>query len=151
MGFFDTVKEGVQGHFDKKKQEREELERMQREVDFQRKQIFEEEFKKNALIVARGEAKKRAANLSGLQKLRAVNRARNLTQSGQDPGSFFSKLSEYTQKNIAKREDNMKRTEELRNVGKQMREEKLSEQQKIRQERLGGNSERKPFGGGGFR
>ena len=72
---FGNIKDKVNEHFDKKKLEREEFERMQREADFQQKNIFQEEFKKNALEVARAKAKKDAAELSGLQKMRAMNRA----------------------------------------------------------------------------
>ena len=129
---FANIKDKVNEHFEKKKLEKEDFERMQREADFQQKQIFEEQFKKDALEVARAKAKKDAANLSGLQKLRAVNRARNLTQSGNDPGSIFSKFSEYTQRNLAKREENLKNTEAMRNEAKKMREEKTPHQPQVR-------------------
>ncbi len=137
---FGNIKDKVNEHFEKKKLEKEDFERMQREVDFKQKQIFEEEFKKNALEVAKSKAKKDAAKLSGLQKLRALNRAERLTQSGNDPGSVFSKFSEYTQKNLAKREENLKRTETMRNEAKKMREEKIISQPGVR----------KPFSPSGF-
>ncbi|KKK63035.1 hypothetical protein LCGC14_2998350 [marine sediment metagenome] len=123
MGFFDYIKEGIKNHFDKKKEDREMVEKWQKEVDLQKQQIFEDEFKKNALEVARGEAKKDAASKSGLQKLRATNRLRNLENNNMAPGSFFNKLSEYTQKNLAKRQENMKKTDEMRATAKKMREE----------------------------
>lgn len=145
MGVFESLKNSVQGYFDKKREDREFVERLQREADAQKKILFEEEFKKNALEVAKAEAHKNAAKLSGLQKLRAMNRARRLTEPGQGQG-MFSKLSEYTQKNIAKREENIKRTAELRDAGKKMREEKLAEQQKTRQERMAQREVKKPFG-----
>jgi len=129
MGVWDTIKSGFKKHFDKKKEEQEMMDRLRLEARMQQQQIFEEEFKKNALEVAKAKAKKQAANLSGLQKLRALNRARNLTESGQNPSSFLSKLAEYTQKNLAKREENLKRTAELRAMAKQMREQKLAERQ----------------------
>jgi len=105
------------------------MDRLRLEARMQQQQIFEEEFRKNALEVAKAHAKKQAANLSGLQKLRALNRSKRLTESGQNPSSFLSRLAEYTQKNLAKREENLKRTTELRAVAKKMREEKLAERQ----------------------
>lgn len=146
MSIFESIKSGISGHFEKKKKEREMMEQLQLEAEQQRRLIFQEEFKKNALEVARAKAKKDAAKLSGLQKLRAVNRARRLTETGKEPGSMFSKLSEYTQKNLAKREENLKRTEEMREMAKKIREEKLAEQRKLREERMSRNLTRKPFG-----
>ena len=72
--------------------------------------------------------------------MRAMNRARNLTQSGSDPGSVFSKFSSYTQKNLAKREENLKRTEEMREEGKKIREGRTQHQPQVR----------KPFSPSGF-
>jgi len=138
--FFGGLKEKFQESQEQKRIEKEELARMQREVDFQKKQIFEDEFKKGALEVAKAQAKKDAAKLSGLQKLRALNRARRLTESGADnPTNMFSKLSQYTQRNIAKREENIKRTEEMREAGK-----KISQENKMTQ------PQRKPFQPSGF-
>jgi len=142
MGFLGTIQRSFKEYSDKKKEERDMMERLRLESKIQKQQIFEDEFKKNALEVAKSEAKKSAAEKSGLQKLRAMNRARRLTESG-NSGSIFSKLSQYTQKNIAKREENMKRTNELREAGKKMREENLAEQRRLREERMVG---RKPFG-----
>lgn len=110
---------------ERKRIEKEELARMQREVDFQAKQAFQEEFKKNALKVAIGRAKRDAAKKSGIQKLVALNRAKRLQESGvKDPSNFFSKFSAYTQKNLARREENLKRTEEMREAAKKIKEEK---------------------------
>jgi len=129
MSIWDTIKSGFKKHFDKKKEEQEMMDRLRLEARMQQQQIFEEEFRKNAFEVSKAKAKKQAANLSGLQKLRAMNRARNLSDTGQNPGSFLSRLGEYTQKNLAKREENIKRTAELREAAKKMREEKLAERQ----------------------
>ncbi|HEC39510.1 hypothetical protein LCGC14_0538390 [marine sediment metagenome] len=138
---FDNLKEKIQKNQEKKRLEKEDFARMQREVDFQRKQIFEDEFKKNALEVAKAQAKKDAAKLSGLQKLRATNRARNLERAETgNPMSMFSKLSEYTQKNMARRDENLKRTEEMRSTAKQMVQDKKVINPQIR----------KPFQPSGF-
>jgi len=143
MNVLEDIKEGITKHFDKRKQDREMMEKLQKEADLQQAQIFQEEFKRNALEVAKARAKKQAAELSGLQRLRATNRARRLTESGTTPGSFFSKLSEYTQKNIANREANLKRTAEMRGVATEERKRQLESQQKQRQTRMQKN---KPFG-----
>ena len=150
MSFIENLKEGIRNHFDKKKEDREMMEKMQREIDFQKKEIFQEEFKKNALEVAKSQAKKQAAQMSGLQKLRATNRARNLQKNQIAPGSIFSKFSEYTQKNLANRESNIKRTEELRSTAKKMREEDMTKRSKQRNT-ISPQIQRKPFGSSGFR
>ena len=111
----------------RKKLEREDIARMQREVDFQKKEIFQEEFKKNALEVARAQAKEEAASKSGIQKMRAQNRLRNLERNNVAPGSFFERFSEYTQKNLAKREENLKRTQDTIEEAKKMKEGRLSQ------------------------
>lgn len=149
MTIIDGIKNGFKKHFDKKKEEREMLEKLQLEAEMQRRTMFQQEFKENALEVARAKAKQDAAKLSGLQKLRATNRARRLTQDGQNPGSSFSKLSEYTQKNLARTEENKKRTQEMRETAKKMREDRLAEQQKLRAGRTT-NGVSKPFGNSSF-
>ncbi len=113
MGIWENLTSGVKNHFEKKKEERKWMEGLQREASAQQKILFEEQFKKNALEVGRRKAKKDAEKLSGLQKLRAINRASRLTESGQNE-NLFSKLSQFTQKNIARREENLKRTEMIR-------------------------------------
>ncbi len=137
MGILDTIKSGIQDHFDKKKEEREMMERLQREARASQILLFEEQFKKNALEVAKAKAHQDAAKLSGLQKLRATNRASRLTETGGNPGSWFSKLSEHTQKNLAQREENLKRTKEMRETAKKMREDSMAKRIKERQERMG--------------
>ena len=120
-----NIKEKFQESQERKRLEKEEIARMQREIDFRERQVFQEEFKKNALKIAIGRAKKDAAKKSGMQKLVAENRVRRLQEpSAKDPSNFFSKFSAYTQKNMARRDENIKRTEEIREVAKKMREEK---------------------------
>ncbi len=141
---FGNLKEKFQESQERKKQEKLDIERMQREVDFERKRIFEEEFKKNALEVARGQAKKDAASKSGLQKLRATNRLRRLNEpDATNPGNFLSNFSAYTQRNLAKREENLKRTEAIRKEAKNIIEEKKGGS-------LQTNQIRKPFSRTGF-
>ena len=87
-----------------------------------KKRIFEEEFRKNIFEIAKGKAKKEAAEKSGLQKLRAMNRVRNLEKLEKNPTGFLSKLSDYTQRNIAKTEERKQRTAELQ---KALEEDKM--------------------------
>ncbi|KKN65944.1 hypothetical protein LCGC14_0476470 [marine sediment metagenome] len=126
----ENLKEKFQQNQQKKQQEKEELARMQLEVDFEKKRIFQEEFRKNALEVAKAQAKKEAAEKSGIQKMRAQNRLRNLNKNQTAPGSAFGKFAEYTQKNLARREENMKRTQEMREEARKTREEKIGQRTK---------------------
>ena len=135
MGFLDTIQNSLKGHFDKKKEQKELVDRLRLETKVQEQIIFEKEFKKNALEVAKAQAKKQAAELSGIRKLRAMNRARNLSQPHAS-GSFFSKLGEHTQRNLAKRDENIKKTAVLREAAKKMREEKLQKTQILREQRM---------------
>ena len=104
------------------------MDNLRKEAEAQGRIEFERRFKKNSLEVVRAKAKKDALKLSGLQKMRAINRARNLTEAG-NSGSAFSKFSEYTQKNLQRTEENKKRTEEMRKEGAKMRGEELAKRQ----------------------
>lgn len=139
MGVLDSFKATIQEHFDKKKADREFEERMRLETAVRARQIYEEDYKKHTLYMAKAQAHKDAAEKSGIAKLRATSRARTLDEGNLPPGSFFDKLRDYTQKNKARMEVNLKRTAEMRKAGK-----------KIQEERLTGNRQsslvRKPFG-----
>ncbi|KKN09619.1 hypothetical protein LCGC14_1044740 [marine sediment metagenome] len=113
MGFFDFIKEGVSNHFEKRKQDQELVDRIRKETAVQERQIFEEQMRKDALEVAKAKAKKEAAELSGLKKMRAENRLRNLNNPQSREG-FLGKMREYTQRNIARREENLRRTAEIK-------------------------------------
>ena len=134
--FLGNLKQKFQDHLNRKEEEKREMERMQREIDFERKRVFQEEFKKNALKIAVGQAKKDAANKSGLQKLRSLNRLRRLNEpNATDPGNFFANFSAYTQRNLAKREENLKRTQAMREEAKRIREEDMKKRMEQRQNR----------------
>ncbi|KKN59060.1 hypothetical protein LCGC14_0546150 [marine sediment metagenome] len=120
-----NLKEKFQESQERKRLEKEEMNRMQREVDFRERQVFQEEFKKNALKIAIGRAKKDAAKKSGMQKLVALNRVKRLQEPGaNNPSNFFNKFSTYTQKNLARTEENKKRTAGMREEAEKMRGEK---------------------------
>ncbi len=126
MGFLDTITNHFRESSERKKQERRQLERLRLEASQVQQVEFEQQYRKDSLEVARAHAKRDAAKLSGLQKLRAINRASRLTEP--QPG-FMSKLSEYTQKNKARQEVNMKRTDEMRAAAKKLQEERLAKSQ----------------------
>jgi len=136
MGIFESIKRKISEHFEKQKLQKEEFERMQRVVDFEKQQVFQQEFLKNASEVARAQAYKEAAEKSGLQKLRAMNRARRLNETPPKPGSFFERLSEYTKKNIARREENLARTKMMREEARKLREQRLQGKVVQRQARM---------------
>ena len=135
--FLGNLKQKFQESQERKKQEKLEMERMQREVDFERQRVFQAEFKKNALEIAIGQAKKDAASKSGLQKLRSLNRLRRLNEpNATDPANFFANFSAYTQRNLAKREENLKRTKVMREEAKKIREEDMKKRMEQRQNRI---------------
>ena len=134
MKFWDGLKQEMQNHFQRKKEEKELVERIKLEAEAQRLVTLEVELRKNSLEVAISKAKKDAAKLSGMQKLRAENRVRNLQkQDAGTHGNFLSKLGEYTQRNIAKTEERLKRTEEMRQVASEIKKTPVQ------------NIQRKPF------
>jgi hypothetical protein len=70
MSLFDSFKKGIQNHFDKQKEEREMMERIQKEARAHKLQVMEEELRVNSRLVAESQAKKEAATKSGFAKLR---------------------------------------------------------------------------------
>lgn len=125
MSIFSSISDGIKNHFDKNRERREMMERLQRDADAQRLITFKEEFGRNAKEVAIVQAKKEAAELSGLRKLRATNRVRNLSHQVPQPGTFFEKMSVWTKKNKARMHENLARTAELRATAEKERREKL--------------------------
>jgi hypothetical protein len=136
MGIIDTFTSGIKKHFDKKKEQRELEERLRFEAEIQKRQIFQEEFRKNAFEVAKAQAFKEAAQKSGLAKLRAANRASRLNENNIEPGSFFDRLKSLTEKNKLRTTENMKRTAEMRKMGREMEQERLNNMRMLREERL---------------
>lgn len=136
MGILDSFKNSIQNHFDKQKEEREMIERIQKEARAHKLIVMEEQFRTDSFKVAEATAKKEAATKSGFAKLRATNRARNLANPQNPPDSFFAKMQEYTQKNMANRERNLKRTEEMRKTAETIKEERATKIKREREERL---------------
>jgi len=132
MGFFDTAREKIREHFDKNRQDREKMEGLRKEVDLQRQQIFEEQFKKDSLEVVKRQAYREAAEKSGMQKLRAETRLRRLNESSStpEPGTWREKMRDYTAKNIARRQENLQRTVEIRAKAEEIKQERMQQRGK---------------------
>lgn len=130
MSFFDSIKERISGRLkeisDKKKQDREFEEHLRREQKFMEKQALEKAFMDSARKASRIKAQRDANKLTGLAKLRAVNRAQILKEPRDRP---LSKLAEFMQRNRARREANLERTDILRKEAMKMRQEKMSNAQ----------------------
>lgn len=120
--FSDSVNSKVQGYFDKRKEDREEEEKLRTEQRRLEKLEFEKAFKDSARKAARIKAQRDAASKTGLGRLRALNRADNL--KGDKP-PMLSKLSEYMQKNLAKREENLRKSKMLQDEADKMKQERL--------------------------
>lgn len=127
MGILDSIKRSIQERIEQKKQDVEFERKLRLQADIERKQLYEQEYKKAAHEANLAIAKQQAAKATGLQKLRAENRLRRLQENQGGNDTFFSKLSEYTQRNKARTEANLKRTKEMREVAKEMRERKAKE------------------------
>ncbi len=145
MNFFVSIKNSIQKGLEKRREDNERMNQIRKEVDMERRRIFEEQFKIQALEAAKKRAYKDAARLSGMQKLRAENRLRRLNESSSVPmpGSFFEKLRDYTTKNIARREENLKRTEEVRKQVETLRQGKIIKMNQRKNSGFG-NSKWKP-------
>lgn len=126
MRLFDSITKGIKNHFDKGREQREMMNQLQKEADSQRLLAFKEQFAIDAKTVAIAQAKKDAAELSGLRKLRATNRVRNLTHQQAEPGTFLEKLGDWTKKNKARMHENLERTAELRATAEKEKKEKLA-------------------------
>ncbi len=124
MGFFDSIKEKVQEHFEQKRADQRRIDEMRKEAQMNAQVTFEQEYKEQARLVAIAKAKRDAAKLSGRQGMVAKNRAMRLQEQGNGPGTFFDKMRDFTQKNLARREENMKRTEEMRKQASQIQEQR---------------------------
>ncbi len=118
MGFFGDAFANIRENFAERDRVKKEEQRMMRDLELQarveRQRVFKEEYEKNIRMVLIAKAKKEAAELSGLQKMRAENRVRNLENPKSAPDSKLGRLSAYMQRNMAKREENLKKTAEAR-------------------------------------
>ncbi len=125
MRMFDSFKATLKGHFDKKKEDREFEDRLRLEAAVQERQLYEQRYKLDALEVAKMRAETRSEKDTGLLKLRAINDRIRLKENSIAPGSGFDKLRDYTQKNIARREANLKRTATMRSSGLKIQQDRV--------------------------
>ena len=140
MSILDTIKNGIKGHIDKKKRDQEMADRMRLEFEIQRSIESESRMKNVSFQQSKIRARRLAQSASGIQRLRAVNRSQVLESQIEPPSeSFLNKLSEYTQRNKARTEENLKKTKAMRSAAKQLRDERQMGTRKI--------TERRPFGG----
>ena len=121
MKIFDKIKESIAGSMQKRKEEREYMESLQVQARVEQKRIFEEEYRKKALEMAKVKAMSDAERLTGYRKFQAINRVVNLEQGANAPGGL-SKLAEYTQRNLARTQQRMEKTKVLREAAKQERD-----------------------------
>lgn len=126
MGFFDSIKESITNHFNKKREERERMERLQEDAANQQAFFFEQQFAENAKIVALAKAKSDAMKLSGLEKLRATNTALQMQSAGAERPGRWAKLREFTRRNKQRMQENLAKTAEKRKVAKEIREERFT-------------------------
>ena len=136
MSFLDSIGKGIKGYFDKNAAQQEAMDELQRNADRQRLIAFKEQFAIDSKVVALAQAKKESAEKSGLQKLRAENRTRRLNESGPEPGTFYEKLSNFTQKNKARMQQNLERTKAMRETAEKMKEERMAKNLSQRESNL---------------
>lgn len=136
MSFFSSVSSGVKGYFNKNAEERRIMEEVSKEAERYRLVNFREQLGIDSKKVAEAQAKTLAAEKSGLQKLRAVSRARHLSQPGPEPGTWNAKLRNRLNENKARTQARLERTDELRGVAKQEQDKKMAERVALRETRL---------------
>ncbi len=136
MNILKSIGDKISEHFEKKRQEQEEFEAMRRQAQFEERIAQEQKEKRDALKRAREEAIRTAKNKTGIQRLRALNRASRLTES--NPGTLFSTLSQRTQENLKRTEENIRRNQRIRLEAKRLREERLRKAQLERIRRMAG-------------
>lgn len=137
---FENVVNDIKSKLAERDRQKKADQAMIHQMDVQAKQIERQEFqtayRANAKKVAIASANKRAAESTGYQKLVAMNRARHLATNNQAPGGAFEKLKNYTQANLAKREENIKATEQRRIDAKKVKDERESSMKRDREDRL---------------
>lgn len=124
MSFFDKIKGYISNKMDSRAYESQKIAEIRKDIQTQAQIEFEQEYRVRALEVAKAKAIRDAQEMSGFKKLQAMNRVVNLNEPSKS--TTFSKFSEYTQKNLARREQNLQKTSMLRAVAK---EEGLKRQQ----------------------
>jgi hypothetical protein len=121
--YFNKLKDYL-NNLNAERRERTRLEKEEeRELRKQKENIYREEYRRASLEAARIKAKQDVFRSTGIEKLRAINRKHNLNNKSPN---YLSRLSEYTQANKLRHQQNQKRVEELRRTANSMRAEKLN-------------------------
>ena len=136
---WSNISQRISEHFEKKRQIQEEFEQMQRQAEFSERIALEQDQKKKNLEEARRKALEDFHNKTGIQKLQALNRLKTLENN---TDSVFSKLSQHTQRNLKRTEENKKRNMLVRQIAQDMRNEKLRNAQLDRLNRIEMNRRR---------
>lgn len=134
MSFLDNIGEAIKNQVERRRQERERIDSMRREMEAQRFLEREQQSKMTAADIAQNRILRDTSEKQGIQRLRAINRAS--INPDLNEGSFYNKLSDYTRKNIARREENIRKTQRLRDEARKMREQQLKERQMERDQRM---------------
>ena len=116
----------VKGIFNQRSAEKESEAKFNDEIKRQERLEFEKEYRRRALEAAKIKAKIDAENKVGLAKLRAVAREQNMKSPKASKG-FLSRLGEYTQANIQRREAMLERTAKLRQAAKEDQQRRMRE------------------------
>ncbi len=127
MSFFDWISDKLKSGFQGRQEEQRITDSINREAHRERLIVFEEELRKRSFQAAHLKAKQDAMNASGLKKLQAINRVDRLENV--DSRTVMGKFAEYTRRNLARRDANIKRTKLLRDEAAKMVKER--QQKKI--------------------
>lgn len=122
MGIFETATSWASSKMKEREQRRQEEaafeKKIRDEARIMEKIEFEKEFKKRALEAAKIKAHQDAMKKTGLAKLRAIQQAQDLDKP---KPNAFARLSEYTRANKMRREENLKKTQVMKQAVKEMR------------------------------
>lgn len=124
-GIISSVKGRIQHYFDERAEQQEQQDKLDKEVRDEERRLYAQEYRKNALEAARLRARREALEKSGLAKLRAVNDIHNLKNNKPRKG-FLQDLSEYTKANLKRREENLRKTEEMRKAAMEQRQRRIA-------------------------
>ena len=113
--------------FDKREQERKEEEALRRQQATYDKIAFEKAFRESGQKAAKIRAQREAGERTGLRKLRAIGRVEDLGQENRK--EFLPKLSEFMNRNLKKREENLRKTAVLRAEAEKMKQQRTNNPQ----------------------
>ncbi len=125
MSFFDKLKEEFSEKSRRRKQDQEVIDKLKLEAEVERKIVFEKKMRVKLIKDAKDRALRDVEKKTGLQRFKAQNRVRNIEKLESNPGGRFSKLSEYTQRNLAKTQERREKNDQLQKALREEREKKI--------------------------